>query len=84
MTLGVTYAFLVKVTSTDGRRDDQIILVTPIASGSAQLSITSSFTKFNAGSKLVVNGYLSATYAVTSEWSVMDALGVPEIGRAHV
>ena len=77
MTLGVTYAFLVKVTSTDGRRDDQVVSVTPIASGSAQLSITSSFTKFNAGSKLVVNGYLSASYAVTSEWSVMDALGVP-------
>ena len=77
MSFNTTYAFVVGVSSRDGRSASQTVTVTPTSTGSAQLSITTSFTKFNSGSKLVVNGYLSATYAVTSVWSVYDTLGVP-------
>lgn len=76
MSLDTTYAFVVVVISLDGRRDSKTVLVTPVFAGSAQLSITSPFTRFNAGSKLVVNGYISADYAVTTEWSVLTSSGL--------
>ena len=72
---GVTYAFNLVVSSTDGRSASQTVLVTPASSGSAQSAITSSFTRFNPSTKLVLNSYLSASYAVTSTWSVSTALG---------
>ena len=76
MTLNVTYAFTILVSSSDGRYASQTVQVTPSFSGSAQVSITSLFTRFNPSSKLVLNSTLSATYAVTSTWSVSTAHGV--------
>ena len=75
MSLNTTYAFRVVVSSPDGRSASQTVLVTPVFAGSAQLSITSSFARFNVGSKLVVNGYLSADYALEAVWSVFTSTG---------
>ena len=75
MTLKVTYAFTVLVSSSDGRSASQTVQVTPSFSGSAHVSITSVSTRFNPSSKLVLNSNLSATYAVTSTWSVSTAHG---------
>lgn len=68
---------MVTVSTRDGRSSSQSVLVTGVFSGSAQLSITSTFVRFNPGAKLVLNSYLSATYEVTSSWSVSTSLGVP-------
>ena len=76
MSLGVTYAFTVFVAALDGRHASQTVSVSATFSGSAQLSITSSFIRFNPSLKLVLNSTLSATYAVTSTWSVSTAYNV--------
>ena len=76
MSLNVAYSFTVLVSSYDARSASQTVVISPTFSGSAQLSITSTFTRFNPALKLVLSGYLSATYAVTSAWSVSTALGV--------
>ena len=75
MSLNTTYAFEVVVSSPDGRSATKTVLVTPVFAGSAQLSISSSFTRFNAGSKLVVIGYLSANYELAAAWSVLTSSG---------
>ena len=72
----VTYAFTVAVSTHDSRSASQTVTITPTFVGSAQLSITSLYTRFNPASKLVLDGYISANYMVTSVWSVSDALGV--------
>ena len=76
MSVKVQYAFTVVVSSQDLRSATQTVLVSPIVAGSAQLSITSSFTRFNPTSKLVLNGYLSADFSVICTWSASSALGV--------
>ena len=76
MSVTVIYAYTVVVTSLDLRSATKTVVVTPILSGSAQLSITSSFTRFNPASKLVLSGYIDANFSVISAWSVATALGV--------
>ena len=76
MILGVTYAFVLTTSSFDGRSASQTVLVTPVSTGSAQVSLTSPFTRFSAGSKLVVSATISANYPVTSVWSLHDSTGV--------
>ena len=76
MTLNVTYAYTVSVTSSDGRSASQTVQVTPSFPGSAHVSITSLSTRFNPSLKLVLNSTLSATSQVTSTWTISTADGV--------
>ena len=69
------FIFTVTVSSLDGRSARRTVSVTPLSSGTVKLSITSSSTKFNAGSSLAIIGSVSATYPVTAVWSVLDSLG---------
>lgn len=48
------------------------------------LEITSSFINFNVGSKLIINGYISAPYAVTSEWSIYSSSGTSVKYKGYV
>ena len=75
MTLNVTYAFTILISSQGRRSASQTVHVTPSFYDSAQVTITSPFTRFNPSTKLVLNSTLSATYAVTSTWSVSTAHG---------
>lgn len=49
MILNNTYGFLVTTSAADGRSDIQSVRVSPVFKGSAVISITSSFLKFNPG-----------------------------------
>lgn len=69
------YAFLMTVTSLDGRTATKAVSVTPAVAGSPEVFVTSSVTKFNVGSKLVIGGHVSSSSSVTSVWSVYTALG---------
>lgn len=75
MSLGVVYAFTVVVHSEDMRTDSESVMISPVVSGSAPPTITTVINKFNPSSKLVLNSFLSASYAVTSTWSVYTGLG---------
>ena len=77
LTPTVSYAFLVVVTSLDGRSDTKTVLVKATSVGTAMPVISTSFSVFNPKSKLVVNSYISSATAVTAEWSVFTPLGVP-------
>ena len=70
------YAFTVVVQSKDNRSDSRTTFVSPTL-GTAQLSITSSFIRFNPSAKLVLQSSITADYAVNFTWSVLTALGVP-------
>ena len=71
-----SYAFSVVATSRDGRSDTKTVVVTPTSTGNVGLSITTSFTRFNPTSKLVVNSYITGATAVTSVWSILTPLGM--------
>jgi hypothetical protein len=75
MLTSITYTFLLVVTAPDGRSASREVSVLTVFSG-AELEITSSFINFNVGEKLIINGFISADYAVTSEWSVFSSSGV--------
>ena len=75
MTLLTAYAFVVVVSSLDGRSDTKTVLVKPEYTGSVQVYVNTTFTQFNPGSKLVVGGHLFAPFPVTSAWSVSTPLG---------
>lgn len=77
MSPNMTYAFTVAVTAPDGRSDSRKVFVTPSYGQSVQLSITSTFVKFNPEAKLTITGNLRALSAVTSYWSVYSSFGVP-------
>jgi hypothetical protein len=49
MTFNVTYALEVVVTAADGRSAAQIVTLSPTYINSPEVSITSTFVKFNAG-----------------------------------
>ena len=70
------YAFTVVVQSKDNRSDSRTTFVSPTL-GTAQLSITSSFIRFNPSAKLVLQSSITADYAVNFTWSVFSASGVP-------
>ena len=74
MSLGVSYSFTVLVSSPDGRTDTAIVAVNPTLVG-PQPSIIISSNHFNPTSKLVINGYVHATYAVSSNWTVFTDHG---------
>ena len=76
MSLTKVYAFTVVVLSMDNRSDSRTVIVSP-SQGTAQLSITSSFTRLNPSAKLVLASSISADYPVDFTWSVLTALGAP-------
>ena len=76
MSLSKVYAFTVLVLSNDNRSDSQTIFVSP-SIGSTQVSITSSFLRFNPSAKLVLESSIAADYAATFTWSVLTVLGAP-------
>ena len=81
MTLGYIYNFLVAVSAVpaDGRVASATVAVTPVISGSAQVSITSAFVKFNPASTLAVYGNILADFAVNASWSVLTDSGQKEL-----
>ena len=76
MSLTKVYAFTVVVLSMDNRSDSRTVIVSP-SQGTAQLSITSTFTRLNPSAKLVLASSISADYPVDFTWSVLTALGAP-------
>ena len=76
MSLTTVYAFSVVVLSKDHRSDSRTIFVSP-SNGTAQLSITSSFTRFNPSAKLVLESSITANYPLNFTWSVFTVLGAP-------
>ena len=74
--MNTVYAFTVVVLSKDHRSDSRTITVSP-SNGTAQLSITSSISRFNPSAKLVLDATISANYAVDFTWSVLTVLGAP-------
>ena len=75
MSAGTKYAFLLTVTSLDGRSATNVVTVTPAFAGSPEVFVTSAVSKFNTGSKLVLGGHVSSSASVTSVWSVYTSLG---------
>ena len=75
MSIGVTYAYTVVVTSTDLRTDSQTVTVTPTTTGSAQVSITSTFTSFNPSKKLSLNCDITSFGVLRGTWTVLTVLG---------
>ena len=76
MSLNTTYAFTVVVLSKDNRSGSRTVFASQTP-GTAHVSITSTFTRFNPSAKLVLDSSISADYAANLTWSVFTALGVP-------
>jgi REJ domain len=76
MKLQNTYAFVVIVSSVDGRSDSKTILITAEYTGDIKLIVKASLTRFNPASKLIISGRVLAPFPVTSIWSVLNPLGV--------
>ena len=74
--MNTVYAFTVVVRSKDRRSNSRTVIVSPTNS-TAQLSITSSISRFNPSAKLVLDATISANYAVDFTWSVLTVLGAP-------
>jgi REJ domain len=77
MIANVVYVFTVAVKAADGRSALNSVTVVPQLQNSAELSITSTFQNFNVESKLLVQAFILAPYATSSEWSVFTPHGVP-------
>ena len=77
MKQNTTYVFLLLVSSRDGRSSSQTVSVTSLLSGGPELSVSSHSKVFNAGAKLVIEGHISAPFAVTSAWTAYTVLGIP-------
>ena len=75
MTLQTSYAFVVVVSSLDGRSDSKRVVVSPVNAGGVLLYVNTTFTRFNPSSKLILRGLISASFPVTSAWSVLTPLG---------
>ena len=69
------YSFLLLITSLDGRYASKTVTVTPALAGSPEVSIISLIDQFNAGSKVVLEGLVTARTSVTSVWNVYTFLG---------
>lgn len=82
LSLGVTYAFHVAVTSPglsssgERRTDSKVVRVIPLPGNGAIVRITANTTRFNPKAKLVISSLVSASFAVTSSWHVYDSMGV--------
>ena len=76
MLLNKIYAFTVVVTSKDQRSDSRTVIINPFY-GTAQLSITSSISRFNPSVKLVLDSTITADYPVDFTWSVLTVSGAP-------
>jgi REJ domain len=77
MTMNTTYTLLLLVSSRDGRSSSRTVTVTPLLSGSPEVSVTSLFSLFNPESKLVIEGHISYPFTVTSAWTAYTPLGDP-------
>ena len=75
MALNITYAYLVTVSSPDGRSGSQTVLITPMYAGCAELYISSTVTRFNEALRLVIHGSLLAATSLTARWEVFTPLG---------
>ena len=76
MSLNTTYAFTVVVLSKDNRSGSRTVFASQTP-GTAHVSITSAFTRFNPWAKLVLNSSISVDYAANLTWSVFTASGAP-------
>jgi hypothetical protein len=76
MKANTSYALRIGVSAIDGRSSAQVVTLSPVDSGSAQVEITSTFVKFNSGSILTIFGNLQASYAVTANWDVRSSSGI--------
>lgn len=82
MALNITYAYHVTVSSLDGRSGSQIVLITPMYAGCAELYISSTIKRFNEALRLVIRGSLLASTSLTAKWEVFTPLGEPVSFRA--
>ena len=76
LSLKIDYKFSVVVRSLDGRSDTEYVNVIPSSEGRLALSIQNSLTRFNPRRRIIINGYISGTTAVTAEWKVLTPYGV--------
>lgn len=76
MASDTTYEFFLVVSTRDGRSASKSVTVTPLASQSIQVSITSLSLRFNPLATLIIDGHILAPYAVSAGWTVLTPLGV--------
>lgn len=69
------YAFLLLISSVDGRFATKTVTVTPATAASPEVSVISLINQFNAGSKVILEGYLSSSSSATAVWNVYTTLG---------
>ena len=73
----VTYAFLIVVSSLDGRTNQKTVVVTGSYDEKGVVTyISNTLLRFNPDSKLVIRGAVTASVGTTSSWSVLTAEGV--------
>ena len=77
LSLKLSYKFSVVVRSSDGRSDTDYVTVITSSEREFALSIQNSFSRFNPSTRIVINGFISGTTAVTAEWKVLSPYGVP-------
>jgi hypothetical protein len=65
-----TYGYRVEVSSSDGRSDTATVSVTTSPSGSSLVELSTSVTTINQDQKLTLQGFITASYAVTAYWEV--------------
>ena len=73
MSIGKKYAYTVMVTY-NGRSARKTVTVVPQAAA-AELSIVTSFTRFNPASRLIVDSYLFSAVNMSAVWTVSTSLG---------
>lgn len=76
MNPNTTYALRISVSALDGRSAAQIVTLSAVDIGSAQVSISSTFVRFNPGSILTIFGEIFAKFTVTAEWNITSSSGV--------
>ena len=83
LTADVIYSFEVIVSSPDGRSASKSVRVTATALINIIPTISNDYVRFNVDTKLVLNGFISGTEAVVSQWRVLtqDGVNVPVAAR---
>ena len=83
LAIGSIYSFEVVVSSTDGRSGSKSVRVTTTALRTIVPSISNNYVRFNVDTKLILNGFISGSEAVVSQWRVLtqDGVNVPVAAR---
>ena len=83
LTADKIYSFEVVVSSSDGRSGSKSVTVTATALQNIVPVISTNYVRFNVDTKLVINGFISGTEAVVSQWRVLtqDGVNVPVAAR---